>query len=486
MEQDEIIQQGLGFAQRVLDWANGFLNWEFFLQATWLGLALILALYMAKIGRVQLKRYVEESSLSNRWLIRPVIVIRRAIFPITVILCLGVYAFFAEMIGIRNAFAILMIKLFLAWFLIGVVTSFIRSRKIFRATTTALWIVAAMQILGWWMPAVNFLDQFRYNFGETSISLLGVIKGAIAVGVFLWIARIIGKSAERFIKQLDDLTPSVKVLLSKLVKILLYIFAALMAMRVIGLDLTTLTVFSGAAGLGLGFGLQKVFSNYISGIILLMDRSIKPGDVIAIDQVGTYGWVQSLGSRYVSIITRDGKEHLVPNELLITEKVENWSHSDNNVRIHVPVGVSYESDLEAALTLIEEAVNEEPRVIRPPKPNVLVTAFDDSAITIEARCWIRDPVNGIANVRSSIFRRIWRKFHDNGIAIPYPQQDLHIRSLSVDVLQDIRSILIDGKLAREMTSSQTKSVGIGHFSEDQSDDDKSDEKSAPSDEEEKS
>ncbi len=441
MEEAEIYQQGVEYVSTLFETGGAYLSWQLFSQLVWLSLAMILAKFLAQYVRKRLRTYVEESPLSSRWLIRPVIVIRRAVFPITVIVSLFVYILLSNALGFTNTFSYIMMKLFIAWLLIGIVTSFIRSRRIFRITTTALWAIAALQILGYWDPFIGALNEFEYTVGDTSISLLGVIKGALSIGVFLWVANLMAKSAERFIRQIDDLTPSVKVLLSKLTKIILFTIAAFMGMNIIGLDLTTLTVFSGAAGLGLGFGLQKVFSNYISGIILLLDRSIKPGDVIAIDDLGTYGWVQSLGSRYVSIITRDGKEHLVPNELLITDKVENWSHSDNNVRIHVPVGISYDSDLDKALELMEEAVNEEPRVIQPPKPNVLIIEFGDSSVDLEARCWIRDPVNGIQTVRSSIYKRIWHKFRDNGIQIPYPQHDYHIKSISPEVLDELKQVM---------------------------------------------
>lgn len=435
---EQLYQQALTYLQATLHWAPSFVNWESLAQIIWIGLTIFIARFADKKVRQKIATYLEQNPISNRWLLKPIIVARRSAFPLTMIILLFIYMVIADAVAASVTIVNLLEKLAVAWFLIGIVTSFIRSRKLFRFATATLWFVAALQIIGVLDAAILQLDRFRYSVGDTSISLLGVIKGLLAIAFFMYLANTLSRAGERVIRQTDDLTPSVKVLLIKLLKIGLYTIAALMGLNVIGIDLTTLTVFSGAAGLGLGFGLQKVFSNYISGIILLLDRSIKPGDVIGIDETDSYGWVQSLGSRYVSIITRDGKEHLVPNELLITEKVENWSHTDNNVRLKVPVGIAYHSDVKKAMTLIREAVEEEPRVLKTPTPNILMMGFGDSSVDIEARCWIRDPVNGIEPVRSAIYLRIWEKFQEHKIDIPFPQRDLHIKSLSPEALQQLK------------------------------------------------
>lgn len=163
----------------------------------------------------------------------------------------------------------------------------------------------------------------------------------------------------------------------------------------------------------------------ISGIILLMDKSIKPGDVIAVE--GSYGWVNALGARYVSVLTRDGKEHLIPNENLITQTVENWSYSDSKVRLHIPIGVSYDSDVRLVQKLLLQAVQDQPRVLKEPEPRCLITGFGDSSIDCEIRAWIFDPQQGIANVKSDIYFRIWELFKEHGVEIPFPQRDIHIK-----------------------------------------------------------
>ena len=224
----------------------------------------------------------------------------------------------------------------------------------------------------------------------------------------------------------SELTPALRVLMVKLVKIVLFTVAFLLGLDALGVDLTAFAVFSGAVGVGLGFGLQKVISNFISGIILLTDRSIKPGDIIAIDD--TYGWVNALGTRYISVITRDGKEHLIPNELLITERVENWSFTNNNVRVRVPIGVSYKEDPHKVQELILQAVDESPRVLKKPEPRCLLTDFGDSSVNFELRFWIDDPINGIGNIKSEVLLKVWDQFKEHGIEIPFPQRDIHIRS----------------------------------------------------------
>ena len=186
----------------------------------------------------------------------------------------------------------------------------------------------------------------------------------------------------------------------------------------------------GALGVGIGFGLQKIVSNFISGIILLMDRSIKPGDTIGV--AGTYGWIQSLGARYVSVVTRDGIEHLIPNEELIVTRVENWSFSGKRVRLKIPVGVSYGTDVHQAIALCIEATEGLDRIVSDPKPVCLLKGFGDSSVDMEIRFWISDPQGGVSNIKSAVLLRVWDLFHENGIEIPFPQRDLHLRSVSPD------------------------------------------------------
>jgi small-conductance mechanosensitive channel len=219
-----------------------------------------------------------------------------------------------------------------------------------------------------------------------------------------------------------------------MIKIVFVTVAILAAINSVGIDLTALAVFSGAVGVGLGFGLQKVVSNFVSGIILLLDRSVKPGDTIAV--AGCYGKVDSLGARYASVITRDGIEHLIPNEEFITTRVENWSYSNDRIRLRTTVGIHYKSDVRKAIELCLDAAANTERVLSEPKPACLLRQFGDSSVDLEVRFWIRDPMNGRANVTSDLLLGIWDRFAEHGIEIPYPQRDLHLRSPANFRLED--------------------------------------------------
>jgi small-conductance mechanosensitive channel len=244
--------------------------------------------------------------------------------------------------------------------------------------------------------------------------------------VLLWAAMAGSRILEHRMQSVRGLTPSFRVLTGKLIRIALITVAFLIALSSVGIDLTAFAVFTGAVGVGVGFGLQKLVSNLISGVILLLDRSIKPGDVIEVGE--TFGWVSSLNARYASVTTRDGKEWLIPNEDLITQRVTNLSFSSEQLRLLLPFGVSYDSDVRAAIALAVEAAKEVPRVLAHPAPVCRLMGFGDSSVDLELRIWINDPVNGVVNVRSEILLNMWDKFHANDIRIPFPQRDLHIQS----------------------------------------------------------
>jgi len=264
------------------------------------------------------------------------------------------------------------------------------------------------------------------QLGEVRISFLGVIKAAIALAVLLWLAAAASGLIEKRLTAMPGVSPTAGVLFGKVFRILLVTIAILVVLDSAGIDLTTLAVFSGAVGLGIGFGLQKVFSNLISGMILLMDRSVKPGDVISVSD--TFGWINSLRARYVSVITRDGIEYLIPNEDLISQQVENWSHSHKRVRLRMPISIDYGSDVPMAMELAVEAAGEVDRVLGDPEPVCLLMGFGDNGIDLELRVWITDPQRGVANVTSAVLLRIWKLFAKNGVNFPFPQRDLHIKS----------------------------------------------------------
>lgn len=317
-------------------------------------------------------------------------------------------------------------NLLAAWLVIHLLTVVIRDGAVSRLVSTGIWTVAALNILNLLGPTVAALDRLAFNFGELRLSALTVAKGVIALAVLLWVATILSRMLERRIVQLPNLTPSVQVLLVKLLKIVLVVIAVIAAVSTVGIDLTAFAVFGGAVGVGLGLGLQRSVSNLISGLMILFDRSIKPGDVIEV--AGTYGWVNSLGGRYTSVVTRDGIEHLIPNDELIGQRVANWSYSSNEVRLRASVGISYSADPRQAIALCVEAARECSRVLETPGPVCLLKEFGDSAINLELRFWINDPRNGVSNVRSDVLLRIWDKLRAHDIEIPHPQRDRHPKS----------------------------------------------------------
>lgn len=277
---------------------------------------------------------------------------------------------------------------------------------------------------------VNRLDAFALEIGNWRISAFDVlfaIAAILLVLAFAWAATRLTRSALRRLPQLDS---TQSVLAEKIATIVIWVVTFLVGVDLLGIDLTALTVFSGAFGLAIGFGLQKTFGNLISGIILLMDKSIKPGDVIAVnDPTGqqTFGQIRKIGIRAVSVTTRDEREYLIPNENLMINQVENWSYSSRNVRVQVPVGVSYDADMQLAEKLMLEAAGKARRVLQTPPPSVWWNGFGDNAVNFTIHCWINDPEEGTGNIRSDVLKHLWSMFKEHGIALPYPQRDLHLK-----------------------------------------------------------
>ncbi|MGN6498431.1 MAG: mechanosensitive ion channel family protein [Tsuneonella sp.] len=277
---------------------------------------------------------------------------------------------------------------------------------------------------------IDTLDGLALTVGHSRVSVWdALVTLMVLVGVFL-VAWFGSKFARRGLRR-TRLDSTQQLLAEKVVTLAVWGVAILLGIDVLGIDLTALAVFSGAFGLAIGFGLQKTFGNLIAGIILLMDRSIKPGDVIAIaDQAGnsTIGQIRKIGIRAVSLVTRDQKEYLIPNENLMVNQVENWSYSSRNVRVQVPVGVGYGCDIVLAEKLMLEAAKAVPRVLAAPPPTVWLDKYGESSVEFVVHCWIADPEEGLGNIRSEVLKRLWHLFQDNGIEIPFPQRDIGFRN----------------------------------------------------------
>jgi small-conductance mechanosensitive channel len=309
--------------------------------------------------------------------------------------------------------------------------SWVRGRQL--TITVVLSVIVAAALLGWLDAIEAALNRVSLVTGRSQFSLWALLKGLVVVTAFVVVASLIARAVERHLMRLEQLAVSTRVGVSKFTHFLLVGLGILLGINAAGVDVTTLNVLTGAIGLGLGFGLQSVASNFVSGFVLLMDKSIKPGDVISFtahtgDNTGTgnFGWVQELRGRYVVVRDRDGVDTLVPNQNLITSPFINWSYSDQRVRIKLPVNVSYDDDPEVALKLLVEAAEGHPRILRDPPPVSRLISFEDNGMRLEVRFWIADPVNGVNNVRSDVNRAIWRIFRAHGVHIPVPQQDTRI------------------------------------------------------------
>ena len=306
--------------------------------------------------------------------------------------------------------------------------SWVRNREV--RITFAVWLIVVVAMLGWLDVIEASLSHVSLVPGKTQFSLWAVLKGMVMVTAFVLVTSLIARAIERQVMHVDQLAVSTRVGISKFTYYLLMGLGVLLGINAAGVDITTLNVLFGAIGLGLGFGLQAVASNFVSGFVLLMDKSIKPGDVISfgIDTSGSsdnFGWVQELRGRYVVVRDRDGIDTLVPNQNLITNSFINWSYSNQLVRLKLPVVVNYEQDPEVALKLLAEAAQDHPRILKDPPPVSRLISFDPNGMRLECRFWIADPVNGVNNVRSDVNRAIWRIFRAHGVRmIPTPQHEM--------------------------------------------------------------
>lgn len=325
------------------------------------------------------------------------------------------------------------IALMNAWIIVRMVTLVIQSPFWSNFAFYVAWPIAALDAFGALGPVVEEMQNLAIPLGTNAdgksidISLLDVVKTLIYFGLLFWGANLASKLLQQKIDQIDELSPAVKALIGKIMNVILPIIALLIAFQIVGFNITTLAVFSGAVGLGIGLGLQRIIANFLAGFTLLADRSIKPGDVIEIE--GQMGWVTSMQARYVALRTREGTELLVPNDRFMSEGVTNWSRSDRVVRIHAPFGVSYKTeDLEAVQKLAIDAAMSVDRVVEEPSPVCNLMAFGDSSVDFDLRFWISDPEEGLSNVRSDVLMGIWQRLKAANIEIPFPQQDLHIKN----------------------------------------------------------
>lgn len=293
-----------------------------------------------------------------------------------------------------------------------------------RALTLVVLGVVVLHYTGALPEIAGELDSMYVPLGKSHISLLAIGKGLLVVVLTLIVTLWVSGMIEQWLMRSDALETNLRVVLAKSIRALLLVLAVLLSLQAVGIDLTVLTVFGGALGVGIGLGLQKLASNYIAGFTILIDRSIRIGDLVTVDN--RYGMVAKVTSRYVVIRGLDGVESIVPNETLVTTTVLNHSYTSKDLRMGIPVQVSYDADVDAVLALLEEIAASEPRVLKTPAPRAFVLRFGDSGIELELGVWLNDPEVGQGDLRSALNRKILARFRERGIAIPYPQRELRM------------------------------------------------------------
>lgn len=357
--------------------------------------------------------------------------IRRLIFPILWLAFMFIASTIAntENIGIDVSLTRAIEKVLLAWIIIRASLQFIGNRALRNMFATSIWIIAALSIFGVLDQTASTLDAIGFSVGNFRLSALAVIKGIFWLFVLLYLAIFVSGFIERRVFQIKSLTRSTQVLAAKVIRVTLIVIAILIGVTSAGIDLSLFAVFGGAIGLGIGFGLQKGISNLFSGMLLLMDQSIKPGDVIEIPDIGTFGWVNQMAARYTEIVTRDNKSFLIPNEDFITQRVVNWSHGNSLIRLMVDFGVDYKSDPHKVKEIAEQATKDLERVVDTPAPVCWLTEFGDSSLNFSLRFWIKDAEAGVTNIKGTVMMALWDAFKENGIEIPFPHREVYVHEV---------------------------------------------------------
>jgi small-conductance mechanosensitive channel len=317
-----------------------------------------------------------------------------------------------------------------AWLVIRLVTSVIRNTFIVRVVSVAAWLVAALSILGQLGPTIDALDSVSIVLGGLRLTPLLLIELGVLLIVALWLTNIASNFVESWITQSADLTPSIQVLLVKMIRLGLMVFAVAVVMSAVGINLSALAIFSGAAGVGIGFGLQKIVANFISGIILLADKSVKPGDLVTIGD--STGRINEMKTRYISVSAGDGREFLIPNEDLVTQKVTNWTYTDKNTLVKVIFGTNYDADPRLVCKLAVDVAAAAKRAIKGKPPNCILTEFTEAGMKFSLTFWIADP-DGMDNVKSEVMLSLWDAFKREGIRVPYPVREIRIRGGALPV-----------------------------------------------------
>ena len=422
---EKLQAEGFRLLDVVLDWAT---SPQFYAQAG----AIIVAVLLAKLLAAQFRRRVAflreptpDSHKFARWL-NFAHSLRDLLFPVIAVLALAIaIQVCVAVVGaawlVRIAQSVAAIAVLYAAINRFITHSLVRTAAIYIGIP-----VATLQVFGWWDDTAAFLDSVSLEVGNIRLSLFFLLKAAVFGGILFWLGRISTTAGQRAIRGQKDLDKATKELFAKLFEILLFIIVFILLLQILGLDLTALAVFGGAVGVGLGFGLQQIASNFISGIIILLERSIGVGDYIKLED-GRAGILKELNMRSSTLETFDGKEIMVPNEKFITTSFENWTRDDPRQRYEVDFSVAYDSDVEEVARLISEAVAAHPDVLKEPEgPDVELRGFGDSGINMAVEFWCNGLDDGRNRFTADILLVVWKTLKQNNISIPFPQREVRV------------------------------------------------------------
>ncbi|WP_368184817.1 mechanosensitive ion channel family protein [Aestuariibius sp. HNIBRBA575] len=386
----------------------------------------LIAHFAARLLQPKLTDWMRAREGWPKWRLRALIVIRKRMRMIVFVILIWItVAILREITWPSRSYLLAIIaNLALAWLIVAFATRLIGNTALRAIVRYGAWAWVTLRILGLTAETEVLLDGLALELGDMRISIWMVLQAVFILGLFFFIARFLAQTATSQIRSNAEISPSMQVLAVKFLQLILYGVAFFVGLRAVGLDLTGLAVFSGAIGVGLGFGLQKVVSNLVSGVIILLDKSIKPGDVISLGE--TFGWINTLGARYTSVVTRNGKEYLIPNEDLITGQVVNWSHSNDYVRLDIHFGTAYDNSPHDVRRIAIEAAKSVDRVLEFRPPVCHIVGFGDSSVDYILRFWIEDPTGGLTNIRGNVYLALWDAFTENDIAIPFPQREVRV------------------------------------------------------------
>jgi len=391
--------------------------------------AYILSSIIYRFMKPRIEKFIQKSYLPGS-IKRLVNNIKKLLIPLMTLIMIFVTTLIVstDSIGMSSSLSSGMMKAIFAWIIIRITTQFIDNNMVRNIFSIGIWAVAALSIFGLLGPAVTTLESIGMTVGDSRLSAFTVIKTAFSLIMLLYFATFVSAVAEKKILKTSSFTRSSQVLIAKIIRVVLIVVALLIGITSSGINLSLFAVFGGAIGLGIGFGLQKVISNLFSGMLLLIDRSIEPGDVIELEN-GTFGWVNHMAARYTEIVTRDNKSFLIPNEEFITQRVVNWNHGNNYIRQSIEFGVHYNSDMHRVIEIAIEAAKIPERVVDYRQPLCWITEFGDSSVNFKLNFWIKDAQNGLTNIKGEVFLALWDAFKENDIQIPYPHREVFMHSV---------------------------------------------------------